>query len=419
MRKPLIAALVAGALVMTACSGKPATTTPVDPPTPPGNTTPAPTPEPPKEPPKPEPEPPKPVKREAPNPSRGIHFSGWYAGSPDLAGPLLQWAKDAGLNTLVLDIKAEDGKLSWESDIPMAKEIGSNTRKVGDLEKAIKEYHDMGFWVVGRIVVMNDKFLYRARPEWTIPGFSGGDYSFMDPTKEGVYEYNMDVARAAVKAGVDEIQWDYIRYPYQKEAQPFIDANTTRESRVKAINDFLSKSVKELHSLGVKVSADVFGLTTSVEIGDDMKIGQDYQSIAEIVDYIYPMVYPSHYAPHTYGIPDPNSNPYGTVSASMAKAVERTPGMPLEKHRPWLQDFTMGGVHYGPAEVTAQIKAIQELGINSFMLWDPTNKYNRTVDFNQINFKPVKREPAPEAPTPAPAPAPASPQAPQTPPKTN
>lgn len=405
MRKPLIAAMAVVSLVLSGCSGQPATT-PVPPSEtpgtipsqPPANQTPPP------EPVKP-PEPPKPVKREAPHPVRGIHFSGWYAGSPDLAGDLLKWAKGAGLNTLVLDIKAEDGNISWESDIPMAREIGSNMRKIGDIEKAIKEYHDMGFWVVGRIVVFNDKYLYRAHREWTIPGFNGGDYSFMDPAKDGVYEYNMAIARAAVKAGVDEIQWDYIRYPYNKEAQPFMDAHTTKESRIEAINGFLRKSVKELHEQGVKVSADVFGLTTSVEMGDDMKIGQDYKSIAEIVDYISPMAYPSHYAAGTYGIANPNASPYETVKGSMAKALERSNGIPLEKHRPWLQDFSIHGVSYGPDQVVAQIKAVNELGIQSWLLWDPSNKYNRSLDFNKLKFEPVAQPATPPA---------ANPQAPST-----
>jgi hypothetical protein len=132
--------------------------------------------------------------KEAPNPTKGIMISGWYAGSPDLSGPLLKWAKSAGINTLVLDIKAEDGKLTWESDIPLAKEIGSNERKVGDLGKTIQEMHDLGFWVVGRIVVMNDASLYAGRPSWGIPGFPGGPYSFMDPKNEGVLNYNLDIA---------------------------------------------------------------------------------------------------------------------------------------------------------------------------------------------------------------------------------
>lgn len=333
----------------------------------------------------PKPEPPKPVKRTPPTPVRGIHVSGWVAGSPDLIGPLLTWAKAAGINTVVLDVKAEDGKVSWSSDVPLAIEAGANARKIGDINKLVAQMHDQGFWVAGRIVTMNDQYLYKARPAWTIPGFAGGAYSFMDPKNENVWRYNIDIARDAVRAGMDEIQFDYIRYPeklvsgYNKDTGP--------ELRTGAIGGFLKQAMAELKPLGVTVSADLFGLTTSVATGDDMQIGQDYRQVAEIVDYVSAMVYPSHYALGTYGIANPDRAPYETVRQSMTKALERSSGIPIEKHRPWVQDFTYpiaGALHYGPAEVTAQIKALRELGVNSFMLWDPSNKYTRGIDFTKI-----------------------------------
>jgi len=325
------------------------------------------------------------ARREMPNPLIGIHLSGWYAGSPDLLEPLLDWAKSAGINAVVLDLKAEDGKISWESDIPLAKEIGANERKVSDLPGLIQSLHERGFWVAGRIVVMNDQYLYRGRPEWGIPGFPGGAYSFMDPMNENVWRYNLDVALEAVKAGIDEIQFDYIRYP--EKLVPGYNADTGPEYRTSAINNFLRQAMAELKPLGVVVSADVFGLTTSVAEGDDMEIGQDYRQIAEIVDYICPMIYPSHYAPYTYGLPNPDAAPYETVKESMSRALARTPGIPLEKHRPWIQDFTYpapGAVPYGPDEVLAQIRALKELGINSFMLWDPSNKYTRGLNYAEL-----------------------------------
>ncbi|MFZ5814818.1 MAG: putative glycoside hydrolase [Bacillota bacterium] len=394
MRKPVLTILLIGSLLLAACSGKPAdgpktepapssqqNPTPAQPPSagetaqPP--TQPAPTaPEPakPAEPSKPA-EPPKPVKREMPKPVRGILVTGWYAGTPHLVWPLLDWAKEAGINTIVLDIKAEDGFLSWESDIPLAREIGANKRKIADLPKFIAEVKERGFWVSGRIVVMNDQWLYKARPEWGIPGFPGGPYSFMDPKNENVWRYNLDIAKAAIAAGVDEIQWDYIRYP-EKLVDGY-NKNTTAEYRTSHINSFFKRSMEELKPLGVVVGADLFGLTTSVAEGDDMEIGQDYRQAAEILDYVAAMAYPSHYAPNTYGLPNPNAAPYETIKHSLGKAIERTPGIPLEKHRPWIQDFSMGGVTYGPDEVMAQVRALEELGIHSFMLWDPSCKFTR------------------------------------------
>lgn len=419
MRKSLITALAAVSVlsvVAAGCGGTatqkpvsppPAATTPTTP-EPPAPTTPAPQPAP------ATPEPPKKPAREMPKQVRGIHFSGWYAGSPDLYKPLLDWAKPAGINTLVLDIKAEDGKISWETDIPLAKEIGSNERKIGDINKLIAELHERGFWVAGRIVVMNDKYLYRARPSETIPGFNGGDYSFMNPESKVVYDYNMAIAKAAIEAGVDEIQWDYIRYPYNQQAQPFMNANTTNASRRAAINNFVKNSIADLKKIKpeIKVSVDIFGLTTSVDEGDDMKIGQDYREIAEIADAVAPMMYPSHYAPGTYGIANPNANPYATIKKSMEDALRRTIGVPVEKHRPWIQDFHYDGVTYGPEQIMAQVRALNEMGVAQFMLWDPSNKYTRNVKFEDVTVTVPKLEPftQPKAPETAPAtPAPKNP----------
>lgn len=385
MRTRLFAAGLMASLLLSACSAKPSSAPPPPAPVPPaadgGGQSPTPaTPAPPE----PPPEPPKPVKRTIPTPQHGIMVSGWFAGTPELLEPLLTWAKGAGINTLVLDLKAEDGKISWKSDIPLAQEIGSNERKVGDLSKVVAQMHDMGFWVAGRIVTMNDQFLYRGRPSWGIPGFSGGAYSFMDPKNENVWRYNIDIAKEAVKNGVDEIQFDYIRYPeHQVEGY---NGNTGPAYRTGNIDGFLKQAVSELKPMGVTVSADVFGLTTSVAEGDDMQIGQDYKQIVDIVDYVCAMVYPSHYAANTYGIKDPDKDPYDTVKQSMSKALERSKDVPVTKHRPWIQDFTYpaaGALRYGPAEITAQIKALHEIGIDSWTLWDPQNKYTRGLDYSK------------------------------------
>jgi len=383
-RRPAPRLVVAGLVaivLLSACSGiRPAA--PATGPAPQAVGAPAEPPKPAPEPPKPAPEPPKVAERTIPSSVRGIHVSGWVAGTADLIGPLLTWAKSAGLNTVVLDVKAEDGKLSWNSDVALAIEAGANARKIGDIAKLVEQMHEQGFWVVGRIVVMNDQYLYRARPAWTIPGFPGGAYSFMDPKNHNVWRYNIDIARAAVQAGMDEVQFDYIRYPEKLVAG--YNKDTGAELRTGAITGFLKQAVAELKPSGVKVSADLFGLTTSVATDDDMQIGQDYRQVAEIVDYVSAMVYPSHYAPGTYGIPNPDRAPYETVKQSMAKALQRTEGIPMAKHRPWIQDFTYpsaGALKYGPAEIRAQVSALQELGITAFLLWDPSNRYTRGVDF--------------------------------------
>lgn len=323
----------------------------------------------------------KPAPRRVPEVVRGIHLSGWFAGTRELSEELLAWAKQAGINTVVLDLKAEDGRLSWKSEIKLAEEIGANTAKIRDFPGFVQRLRDDGFWVVGRVVCFNDPYLYRAKPEYRIPGFDGQGYSFVKPMEKGVQDYLLEIARAAIAAGVDEIQFDYVRF--SEKLVPGYNKDTTVEFRTGVINGFLKRAVAELKPLGAVVSADVFGLTTSVNEGDDMQIGQDYRQIAEIVDFISPMMYPSHYARGTYGLADPDKHPYETVKRSMEKALERTPNIPKEKHRPWIQDFTYpapGYLKYTRAEVEGQIRALRELGVRSFLLWDPNNKYARSTN---------------------------------------
>lgn len=396
----LMVVLLVGVLLLSACAKGPATDPPSpapnDPPaqenpkeTPPENPgtnpeTPNGKPVEPQETPteKPVETPPPAPKMEVPVEVRGIQVTGWIAGTGETLEDLLTWAKGAGINTVVVDIKAEDGRLSWDSTVPLAEEIGANISKIADLQERVAKFHEYGFWVIGRVVVFSDPLLYAARSEWAVPGLQGTGYTFMKPMEEKVWEYNLEVAKAAVAAGVNEIQFDYIRFP-----ERLIDGynrDTTPEFRTGHINSFLKRAVESLHPLGAKVGAAVFGLTTSVVEGDDMQLGQDYRQVAEIVDHIAPMIYPSHYALGTYGLDDPDKAPYETVKRSMEDALKRSPGVPLEKHRPWIQDFTYpaaGYMKYGKAEVEGQIRALAELGIKSYLVWDPESKFTRTVEY--------------------------------------
>ena len=143
------------------------------------------------------------------------------------------------------------------------------------------------------------------------------------------------------------------------------------------------------------VSADVFGLTTTVT--DDMKIGQEYGEIARIVDFISPMVYPSHYNPGLFGLSNPNARPYETVYHSMKNGLAKTPGVEISRHRPWIQDFSLYGIPYGKAEVEAQIRALADLGIRQFLLWNPRNVYTPGVDYFLIE-KAREKSPGPLPP---------------------
>jgi hypothetical protein len=311
----------------------------------------------------------------------GLYMTGWIAGSQKFY-ELVDYMKRSGLNAVVIDAQDDDGSISWETEIPLAKEIGANERKITDIETRVKYLHDNGIYTIARIVVYADPLLGSKRPDMAILGGQFVDtrgIRWPDPYNKAVWAYKADIAKDAAARGFDEIQFDYIRFP-EHRIQGY-NAGVPVPQRTDAIIGFLNYAKAQLKPTGVFVAADVFGLTTSVDPGDDMEIGQDYRQIAGVADYILPMVYPSHYAPGTYGIGDPNAAPGDIVYESLVRAQKKTPDVDVQKHRPWIQDFTYGK-RYTAADIEDQIRGLARAGIYQWILWDPNNRYTRTVDYS-------------------------------------
>jgi hypothetical protein len=135
------------------------------------------------------------------------------------------------------------------------------------------------------------------------------------------------------------------------------------------IASFAHYAAKRLHPLGVRVSVDVFGLSATRDLG----IGQKPGRLARYVDAVYPMVYPSHFNPGEYDIPDPNGDPGTTVDAALADFTTQLRGKKALLV-PWLQDFSLGRT-YSLYDVQAQIQAARARGAAGFMLWNPLGLY--------------------------------------------
>lgn len=321
----------------------------------------------------------------------GLYLTGYSAGNPEKLKEIVSYMESSGLNAMVVDAKDDDGSISWHTEISLAAEIGSNGDKIRDPAELVRYLHDHHIYAIARIVVYADPLLGKRRPDMAI---LHGDFAdrrgihWPDPYNQSVWRYNIDIAKSAAQAGFDEIQFDYIRFPEIR-----IDGynkGVSVQRRTDAIEGFLRQAASELHPLGVFVAADVFGLTTSVEPGDDMEIGQDYVHLAAIVDYLLPMVYPSHFAKGTYGIPEPDTDPGRTVYEALVRAQQRTWGTSVQKHRPWIQDFSLQHT-YRAAEVEAQIRGLARAGIHQWVLWDPNNRYSRDANYNVA--PPSDREP--------------------------
>jgi hypothetical protein len=311
----------------------------------------------------------------------GIYMTGWITGS-DHFYPLVDYMVESGLNAVVIDVQDDDGYISWETQIPLAREIGANGQKIGNIDERLAYLKQRGIYTIGRVVVYADPLLGSRRPDLAIMGGAFVDsraIRWPDPYNHEVWAYKVNVAREAAQQGFDEIQFDYIRFPEHRIAG--YNYKVPVKQRTDAIEGFLRYAKQELAPYGIFLSADLFGLTTSVDEGDDMEIGQDYAGIAAIVDYVKPMVYPSHYAPGTYGVRDPNLEPGRIVYESLVAAQKRTMMRDVSIHRPWIQDFNYGKV-YTAADIEEQIRGLAQAGIYQWILWDPNNRYTRGVDYS-------------------------------------
>ncbi len=310
---------------------------------------------------------------------RGVHFTGWAAGSTKARRRFVGDMKNGGFNAVVIALKDYDGQV-FVRDVPLAVKTGAFANAIADLPLAVKDFKDNGIYTIARIAIFKDDHLARARPDLAVHFPDGRIWTndkgtaWVDPYKKEIWDYAIDIASRAAAAGFDEIQFDYIRFPSDGKTRQcrYSRQDHSPATASAALRELLTLAGARLKPLGVKLSIDTFGLTTSVD--DGMGIGQTLDRMADLVDYVSPMMYPSHYAHGEYGLRNPNRSPYETVHHGVADALERLGSRPGTL-RPYLQDFSMG-VRYTPAHVRAQILAAEELGVRGWILWNAQNHYS-------------------------------------------
>ncbi|MFW6113688.1 MAG: putative glycoside hydrolase, partial [Actinomycetota bacterium] len=229
-------------------------------------------------------------------------------------------------------------------------------------------YNDI--YPIGRVVCFKDPVLVSKRPDLAVHNAEGGLWGngqWLDPYNREVWDYLLKICAEAAREGFKEIQLDYVRFPSDGITDTCVYPSEDGRTKKEVITDFLEYIRGGLKPLGVVLSADVFGLTASLQ--GEMGIGQDIPSMAEHLDYLSPMVYPSHYNPGEYEIDNPEANPHDTVYASLQDFQAALEGTQC-KLRPWLQDFSLQ-MQYGPVQVQSQIDACYDLGIEEWLLWDP------------------------------------------------
>ena len=313
---------------------------------------------------------------------KAIYLSSWVAGAAKYRDPLVKLVDDTELNAVVIDVKDSTGRISFPVSDSTLASYGSVEKRIPDIRTLTNELHQKNIYIIGRVAVFQDPYMTKKMPAWAITKKSDGTVwkdtkglSYLDPANTDVYAYTTAIAQEAYNDGFDEINFDYVRYPSDgdiKNINYHITPGKTRADNLESFFKYASTELKKTDP--IVLSADLFGLTT--ENTDDMGIGQMWEKALPYFDYLCPMVYPSHYATGYMGYKNPAEHPYEVISHALTSAVTRTKAahMSIAKIRPWLQDFNLGAI-YTADMVKAQIKATYDVGLTSWLLWDPNNKY--------------------------------------------
>lgn len=348
--------------------------------------------------------PPKPVFSAThvvtPDSVRALYMTSWVAGTPSLRTKLVDLIKETEINAIVIDIKDDTGRISFEVSDPLLQEIGSQEIRISDIKDFISELHEHNIYVIGRISAFQDPFLAHKRPEYAVQRASDREIwkdrkgiSWVDAGNRDVWKYLVAIGKESYNVGFDELNYDYVRFPsdgnmqdiYYPISEDRINADPNY-GKAQVLKEFFAYLDRNLAQTGAVISADLFGMTTTNS--DDLNIGQILEYVLPHVDYVAPMVYPSHYPTNFIGLANPAAEPYKVIKYSMDEAKKKADKMDLEiasttpgyntnsfqKLRPWLQDFDLGA-DYDAEKVRAQIQATYDAGLDSWMLWSASNRY--------------------------------------------
>jgi hypothetical protein len=318
---------------------------------------------------------------------KGLYVTAWKAGDTRFVDRLMAMMGQTGLNALVIDVKDDTGVIGYSSTVALAQTIGAG-KQCYQPERLLERLQRERIYPIARIVVFKDPLLADKRRDLAVLNSRGGLWRdrrgmrWVNPYNKAVWDYNVALAQEAALLGFKEIQFDYVRFTSDGALQECRYPGADGRTKGEVIRDFLAYAAQELQGSGVRLSADVFGLTCSVK--GEMGIGQVFEAIAAQVDVICPMVYPSHYAKGTYQLADPDTKPYETVYRSLTDARRKleAQGNRSVIIRPWLQDFSLESI-YNRVQLEAQVKAVYDAGLTEWLFWNPHNNYE--VDKYRFN----------------------------------
>lgn len=337
-----------------------------------------------------EPEPEQPQR--IPVKVKGIYISAYVAGTPSMMEEIIEKIDETEINAVVIDVKDDNGRITFDMDSPLVNEIDAVKKYIPDIEGLMETLKDHGIYTIARVVAFRDPYLPEKKPELALKLADGSIYrdnqglAWVNPYKQEAWDYLVEVGIEAHKAGFDEVQFDYIRFSTEKGVNQVVyqEEDTLGREKKEIISEFVQYAYSKLAERGVFLSADVFGAIIGGGIDSDA-VGQSYGEMAKHLDYICPMIYPSHYADGNFGIEHPDTQPYDTIFAALSGSKldlrsYETEGENQAVVRPWLQDFTASYlsnyIEYGDQQIRDQIQAVYDAGYDEWLLWSAACKYH-------------------------------------------
>lgn len=312
---------------------------------------------------------------------RAVYLTGLMAGSDHGLRIIRRW-REVGGNAVVFDIKDSDGSVNIPFEHPL---LGKHHTPISDLPKFVRFVHSLNMHAIARVAIFRDERLVVNHPELAVkshrtgqPWRENGKLVWTDPSQPKVQEYNIALALKAAESGVDEVQFDYVRFPAegdQKDASFVFQTDHPDWHRTDVITDFLQRAYTEIHPTGVLLSLDVFGVMAWQRPVDLAHTGQDIVGMAKHCDVLSPMIYPSHFFGMD-GYAHPGDAPEHFIGESMDRFQQITKGSGVVI-RPWLQAFHWRTRTYSPKYVETQVLVARQKGGIGFLFWNAANDYSK------------------------------------------
>ncbi|MFA7245269.1 MAG: putative glycoside hydrolase [Candidatus Magasanikbacteria bacterium] len=315
----------------------------------------------------------KPEKRTV----KGLYLTAYSAGTPKTLDNIIALINSTELNAVVIDVKDYSGKVLYDSNLELVNEFALESNRLGDVKELIKKLHEHDIYVIARQTVFQDPILAEKKTAWALKSKNGGLWrdnkglAWVDPNNKDVWNYDLEIAKEVIAFGFDEINFDYVRFPTDGPMSLLVYTNGEKE-KYDVMHDFFVFLNENLASAPAYISLDFFGFV--MERHDGMSIGQRLEDAVDEVDYICPMMYPSHYPVGHLGLANPAEYPGVVIENGMKQGLLYFADTKAQV-RPWIQAFNIGAV-YDASKIRAQIDAVEKYTDAGWLLWNAANRYS-------------------------------------------